>query len=250
MTMSKDYNYIKSTWITGASGGIGGAIAQLLAQNGAAVALQYCTGEQRAKELAHGIREQGGLALPVYADVTQPKTIRLAHEAITAELGAPELLVYSAGIAQQKLFCDISGAEFERMFAVHVTGAFHCIQAVLPEMIRRKQGKIILISSMWGTAGASCEVHYSAAKAAQHGLAKALAKELAPSNIQVNCIAPGVIDTAMNNFPEETMRQLREESPMGRFGTPQEVAALVQFLASDAADFITGQIIGIDGGFM
>lgn len=132
-----------------------------------------------------------------------------------------------------------------------VKGAFNCIQAALPDMVHEKSGKIINVSSMWGVCGASCEVHYSAAKSALIGLTKALARELAPSNIQVNCIAPGVIDTKMNaSLGEETLELLKEESPMGRFGTPEEVAHLMLFLAGDGSDFITGQTIGIDGAFI
>ena len=137
------------------------------------------------------------------------------------------------------------------MMAVHVNGAFHCIQGVLPGMIREKQGKILLISSMWGQVGTSCEVHYSTAKAALIGMTKALAKEVGPSHIQVNCVAPGVIDTDMlAGFTEDDRRQLREETPLGRLGTPQDVARAVAFLASEEADFITGQVLGVNGGFV
>ena len=157
----------------------------------------------------------------------------------------------NAGIAQQKVFCDITEDEFKIMMQTNVGSVFNMCKAVMSEMIGKKSGKIINISSVWGICGASCEVHYSAAKSALIGLTKALARELAPSNIQVNCIAPGVIDTKMNaSLGEETLELLKEESPMGRFGTPEEVAHIMLFLAGDGSDFITGQTIGIDGAFI
>ena len=164
--------------------------------------------------------------------------------------GPVDVLVNNAGIAQQKLFTDITEDDWRRMFAVDVDGVFRCCQCALPHMIHEKSGCIINIASIWGEIGASCEVHYSAAKAAVIGLTKALAKELGPSHIRVNCVSPGVIDTEMNAmFDEETMRDLCESTPLGRIGSPEDIAAAVSFLASDAASFITGQTLSVNGLF-
>ena len=161
------------------------------------------------------------------------------------------MLVNNAGIAQQKLFTDLTLQDWERLFAVDVTGVFLCCRRALPGMIRRQQGVILNISSMWGQVGASCEVHYSAAKAAVIGLTKALAKEEGPSRIRVNCIAPGVIATEMNaHLTPEDMEDLREETPLLRIGTPADVARAAVFLASDQASFITGQVLGVNGGMV
>jgi 3-oxoacyl-[acyl-carrier protein] reductase len=166
-------------------------------------------------------------------------------------VGDVDILVNNAGIARQELFTDISPETWRRIFAVNVDGAFNCCQLALPHMIHEKRGKIINISSMWGITGGSCETAYSASKAAIIGLTKALAKELGPSGIQVNCVAPGVIDTDMNNnLTAEDMEALRQETPAGRIGAPEDVAAAVAFLASAGGDFITGQVISVDGGMV
>ncbi len=157
----------------------------------------------------------------------------------------------NAGIARQKLFTEVTAAEWDEMFGVCVKGAFHCCQAVLPQMIRRKWGRIINVSSMWGQVGASCEAPYSAAKAALIGLTKALAKEEGPSGITVNCVAPGVIDTEMMAaFSAKEKAALAEETPLGRLGTPGDVAAVIAFLASEAGAFVTGQVLCPNGGFV
>ena len=167
------------------------------------------------------------------------------------QFGHIDVLINNAGIAQQKLFTDVTETEWERLFCVNVTGVFHCCQAVMPGMIRRQRGKILNLSSIWGMTGASCEVAYSAAKAAVIGLSKALAKEVGPSGITVNCVAPGVIDTQMNaSLDDETRAGLREETPLGVLGKPEDVANLLFFLASEQADFITGQVISPNGGFV
>lgn len=231
--------------VTGASRGIGAAIARVLAREGWTVAVHYQTGRAEAEALA---AELGGCA--VCADVSDSGQVAAMEEAVRRELGPISLLINNAGIAQQKLFTDLTDADWDRMFAVDVRGVFLCCRAVLPEMIRRKQGNIVNISSVWGVVGASCEVHYSAAKAAVIGLTKALAKEVAPSGIRVNCVAPGVIATGMNAaFSAETMDALQEETPLGRIGRPEDVAEAVAWLASERASFITGQILGVDGGF-
>jgi len=172
-------------------------------------------------------------------------------QAVEERLGTVDLLVNNAGIAQQKMFCDITPEEWDRMFAVTVTGAFHCCQRVLPGMLRRGGGQIINVASMWGQTGASCEVHYSAAKAALIGMTRALAKELGPSGITVNCIAPGVIDTDMcAGLDASTRAGLAEETPLGRLGTPLDVARAILFLAGEGGDFFTGQVLSPNGGFV
>ena len=159
------------------------------------------------------------------------------------------MLVNNAGMAQQKLFTDITEAEFDRINAVNFKSVYNCCKCAVPFMVNQKKGKIINISSMWGVCGASCETVYSATKAAVIGLTKALARELAPSNIQVNCIAPGVIDTKMNSIlSPEDKKALADEIPMGRFGTPEEIAGVVSFLAGKDSDYVTAQVITVDGG--
>ena len=241
----------KTALITGASRGIGRATAELLAEKGYRHILNYYRADSRAEELADRLRAAGAEVLACRADVADKTQVATMLTQAEKAFGPVGLLVSNAGVASQRLFTELSAEEWERMMAVHVNGAFHCIQGVLPGMIREKQGKILLISSMWGQVGASCEVHYSTAKAALIGMTKALAKEVGPSHIQVNCVAPGVIDTDMlAGFTEDDRRQLREETPLGRLGTPQDVARAVAFLASEEADFITGQVLGVNGGFV
>lgn len=242
---------MKTVLITGASGGIGKAAARLFAQNGYRVAVGYCRGADRAQALCEALRQNGFTAQAFYADVTSQSDVKAMFGSIAQVFGGVDVLVNNAGIAQQKLFTDITDAEFERMFAVNVGGVFHCCREAIPYMVHQKAGKIINISSVWGVCGASCEVHYSASKAAVIGLTKALAKELGPSGICVNCIAPGVIDTPMNScLDSQTMQALAQDTPLLRIGTPEDVAQAICFLASPAADFITGQVLCTDGGFI
>ena len=170
---------------------------------------------------------------------------------VEEELGPVTALVNNAGIAQNDLFQDTPEALWRRMFAVHADGAFHTIQAVLPHMLHEKAGGIVNISSIWGLRGASCEVAYAASKAAVIGLTRSLAMELAPSHIRVNCVAPGVIETDMvRGLGEETLASLVDQTPAGRLGTPEDVARAVSFFLRDDADFITGQVLTVDGGFI
>ena len=237
--------------VTGASGGIGAEIAKRLAQDGFSVALIYNRNAEKAQKTADEITLSGGSAKTYKCDVRDSSEITSAIEAIERDFGEISVLVNNAGISEQKLLTDITDSDWENMISTNLSGAFYFCRAVLPYFVHRKSGRIINISSMWGETGGSCEVHYSAAKSALIGLTKALARELAPSNIQVNCIAPGVIDTKMNaSLGEETLELLKEESPMGRFGTPEEVARLMLFLAGNGSDFIIGQTIGIDGAFI
>ena len=239
----------KNVIITGAAGGIGRAAALAFAKEGFGVLINYHTSENAALALCREINEENGRAVCFRADVSARSEVDEMTDFARRELGRIGVLINNAGIAQQKMFCDITEQDFDRMMGVTVKGAFNCIQAALPDMVHEKSGKIINVSSMWGVCGASCEVHYSAAKSALIGLTKALARELAPSNIQVNCIAPGVIDTKMNaSLGEETLELLKEESPMGRFGTPDDIANAVLFLASDLSSYITGDVVDVNGG--
>jgi len=240
----------KTVLITGASGGIGSAASRLFAKNGYNVVLNYCHSKARALELEKELGNAGCDVMAVQADISDKNQVTHMFELCSERFGGIDILVNNAGIAQQKLFTDITQADYEEMFDNNVKGCFFCCQSALPYMIRIKKGKIVNISSVWGVAGASCEVHYSASKAAVIGLTKALAKEVGLSNIQVNCITPGVIDTAMNDgFDIETLNDLKAQTPLGRLGQPGDVAELIFFLASEKADFITGQVIGVDGGF-
>ncbi|MEE1011872.1 MAG: SDR family oxidoreductase, partial [Acutalibacteraceae bacterium] len=183
------------------------------------------------------------------ADVSDYNSIKEVFTDAAEVFGGVSVLVNNAGIAQQKLFTDITQEEFDRITAVNFKGVFNCCQCAVPYMVNEKAGKIINISSMWGVCGASCETVYSATKAAVIGLTKALARELAPSNVQVNCVAPGAIDTKMNNnLSDEDKQAFAAEIPMGRFGTAKEIAGVVSFLASEDSDYVTAQVITADGG--
>lgn len=237
--------------VTGASRGIGKACALAFGKNGADVIINYTRSKEKAEELCEEISKLGGRALPFCADVADRKDVDEMIAFAHLNFGSINTLVNNAGIAEQIMFCDITEEKWDRMFAVDVKGVYNCIQAALPDMIHNKSGRIINISSMWGITGASCEVHYSAAKAAVIGMTKALAKELGPSGITVNAIAPGVISTEMNgNISEEIMSELKEETPIGRIGTPEDIAETALFLASPKASFITGEVISVNGGFV
>lgn len=242
---------MKTVWITGASRGIGRACALRFAADGCRIALHYRQYEMAARETAEACRALGAQTALFRGDVADRASVFAIAEKIRQCFGPIEVLVNNAGIAQQKLFTDITESDWRRMIGVNLDGVFFCCQAALPDMIHRKSGRIINISSMWGQVGASCEVHYSAAKAAINGLTQALAKELGPSGITVNAVAPGVINTDMNAaLDAQTHAALCEETPLERIGTPDEIARVVHFLAGPGGDFITGQIIGVNGGFV
>ncbi len=237
--------------VTGASRGIGKACALAFGKSGSNVIINYTRSKEKAEELCEDISKLGGRALPFCADVADRKAVDEMIAFAHSNFGSISILINNAGIAEQIMFCDITEEKWDRMFAVDVKGVYNCIQAALPDMIHNKSGRIINISSMWGITGASCEVHYSAAKAAVIGMTKALAKELGPSGITVNAIAPGVISTEMNgNISEEIMSELKEETPIGRIGTPEDIAETALFLASPKASFITGEVISVNGGFV
>ena len=241
----------RTAFVTGASRGIGRAIACVLAREGYAVGINYLKEREKAEKVARDLCAEGFSAMAVQADVSDKGAITAAIRAVEEAFGPVELLVNNAGISQQDLFQYTDETLWRRLFAVNVDGAYNTIQAVLPHMISEQRGAIVNISSMWGLRGASCEVGYSATKAAVIGLTRSLAMELAPSHIRVNCVAPGVIRTDMvEKLGQETIDSLREETPLGRLGTPDDIAHAVAFLASDKASFITGQVLTADGGFI
>lgn len=241
----------KTALVTGASGGIGAAVCRRLAQDGYNLILQYHTAGQDAEALARALAVQGVNAIAVQADISDENAVENLFATGEAQCGSVDLLVNNAGVALQKLFDLTTPQEFDQLFGVNVRGTYLCSRRALPGMLKKHAGGIVNISSIWGITGASCEVVYSASKAAVIGMTKALAKEVGPSGIRVNCIAPGVIDTKMNrNLSSADMEALAQETPLGRIGTPADVAELVAFLASEKASFLTGQIIAADGGMV
>ena len=232
---------MKKALVTGGSRGIGAAICRALGRDGWQVYINYNESKDKAEALAEEI---GGTA--VWADVSDPRAVETMFDTV----GDVELLVSNAGIAHPELVQNVSDEVWRRLFAVNADGAFHTIRAAVPGMVRRKSGNIIIITSVCGVWGSSCEAAYSATKGALISLTKSLFKELGPSGIRVNAIAPGVIDTDMTAcFTAEEKAAMAADTPLGRIGTPEDVAELAAFLASDRASFITGQIIGCDGGF-
>lgn len=240
----------KSAIVTGASRGIGRAVAQELAKRGYRVLVCYRKNSDGAADVCHGIRAAGGVALPFQMDIADLSDCRRTVSKAMMEFGRIDVLVNNAGIALSRLFTETDEAEYDRVFDVNMKGMFFLTRAAAKEMVAAGGGSIVNLSSMWGISGASGEVAYSASKAAVIGFTKALAKELAPSHIRVNAVAPGVIDTDMNAcYSEDTLRMLAEKTPLGRLGTPEEIASCVCFLAEDAT-FLTGQVLTADGGFL
>ena len=237
--------------VTGGASGIGEAIVRALCRDGFSVAINYNSSEAQALALASELSVNGSNVITIKADVSSSSDVNKMMNTVKEVLGSPEILINNSGIAQQKLFTDITDEDWNRMIGVNLTGVFNTCRAVLPFMIHEKKGRIINISSMWGQVGASCEVHYSAAKAGVIGLTKALAQEVAPSGITVNCVAPGAVDTKMmSSFSAEDKAALCEEIPLGRIGNAEEIAETVAFLVSDKSSYITGQVIGVNGGFV
>ena len=242
---------MKTVLITGASRGIGAASAKLFAANGYTVAVNYHRSKQCAEQVVNEIIASGGDAFAVCADVSNEDAVKQMMCFVRQRVGHIDVLIHNAGVAKQALLTDTTADEWRQMLGVHVDGAFYCCKEAIPLMLQNEGGKILIVSSMWGVTGASCEVAYSTAKAALIGFSKALAKELGPSNITVNCVAPGVINTDMcKSLDDQTMQELKEETPLQRIGTPEDVANTLLFLSSDKSSFITGQVIGINGGFV
>lgn len=237
--------------VTGASRGIGAATAVSLGDAGYTVAVLYKSNQAGAEKTVEKIQKNGGQARAYQLDVTDSTAVTAVTAQITAELGDIFVLVNNAGVSEQKLFTDITDADWSNMLGVHLNGAFYLSRAVLPAMLHEKYGRIINIASMWGETGGSCEVHYSAAKAGLIGLTKALAKELAPSGITVNAVSPGAVETdMMKMLGREVCKSVAEETPVGRLGRPEEIADAVCFLASEKTAYITGQVLSVNGGIV
>ena len=240
-----------SVFITGASRGIGRAAALLFGRKGYQVGINYLNSEAAAQSLAKELEGIGAGSLLLRGDVSDRAQVRRMFSQIEYHFGGLDVLVNNAGIAQQKVFTDITDEDWDRMFSVHVKGMFYCCQYAVPLMRNAGGGSIVNVSSMWGQVGGSCEVHYSAAKAAVIGMTKALAKELGLSRIRVNCVAPGVIGTDMNTILEEgALEEIRQATPLGCIGTPEDAAGAICFLAGEESRFITGQVISPNGGFV
>ncbi len=235
----------KNVIITGGTRGIGAACTELFIKNGYNVYAIYNKDEKTAQELS----KKSGCKI-YKADVANRDAIRKVISEIINDAGRIDVLVNNAGIAGQKLFIDLEDDEWDNMINTNLTGVYNVTKEVLKNMISNHSGSIVNVSSIWGQCGASCEAHYSSSKAGVIGLTKALAKEVALSGIRVNCVAPGMIKTQMNSaFSQEDIEEICEEIPMGRMGTPQECAELIYFIASEKASYITGQTIGINGGW-
>ena len=236
----------KTVFITGGSKGIGAEAVRQFSRLGYKVAFTYLNSLKNAEKIA---QETG--AMPILCDVSSSSSVNNAILEAKNALGDIDILINNAGIDEFSLFTDITDEMWEKMISTNLSSAFYASRAVLPSMISKKDGVIINISSMWGEVGASCEVHYSVSKAGLIGLTKALAKEVGPSGIRVNCITPGVIDTDMNkNLSKEDLEQLKTDTPLGKIGKPEDVVNTILFLCSEASTFITGQVFGVNGGYI
>lgn len=236
--------------ITGASRGIGAAIAARFAREGYRIVIHYAKSHEQANEVARRCMSYGSEVMTISADLRSTEQLQRMKEKLEAEGFAPDILVNNAGTAYYGLFTDVTEADWDECMAINLKGAFLCSQLFAPYMIRQRYGRIINISSVWGISGASCEVMYSAAKGGVNAFTKALAKELAPSGITVNAVAPGAVDTDMiEHLDTEERHALQEEIPLGRLGTPEEVASLVYYLALLESGYVTGQVISPNGGW-
>ena len=236
----------KTVFITGGSRGIGECAVREFARLGYNVAFTYFKSEDKAKEI-----EKSTGTCAIFADVSKSEDVNNAIKIATEKYGKIDILINNAGIDEFALFTDITDEMWHNMIDTNLSSAFYASRAVLPQMILRKDGVIINISSMWGQVGASCEVHYSVSKAGMIGLTKALAKEVGPSDIRVNCVCPGVIDTDMNkHLTKEDLEQLKCDTPLGKIGKAQDVVNTLIFLSEDKSSFITGQIFGVNGGYI
>ncbi len=242
---------MKTVLITGAAGGIGEAICEVFAKDGYNLAMHYSSSGKKAEEIAEKLKRKYGIVAEIFsADFTKDEEVKAFAEKVLKRFGRVDILVNNAGIAYQNLFQLTDDKKVKEIFDINLMSALSLTKEILPSMICEHYGRIINISSMWGISGASCEVHYSTAKSALIGFTKALAKEVGPSGITVNCVAPGFIDTKMNgNLDEEAVQEIIDCTPVGRAGTGEDVAELVRFLAGEKAEFITGQVISVDGGY-
>ena len=242
----------KTALVTGSSRGIGKACALKLAELGYDIAVNCNSNLEMAQKAVDEITSLGRKAVAYKANTADIDEVKDMFRSILQDFGGIDVLVNNAGIAQQKLFTDITPDEWKKMTGVNLDGVFYCSQQALKRyMIKNHSGVILNISSMWGQVGASCEVHYSASKAGVIGLTKGLAKEVGLSGVRVNCICPGVIMTdMMKGFDEQTVQELKEETPLNMLGMPDDIAETAVFLCSDRARFITGQIVGVNGGMI
>jgi 3-oxoacyl-[acyl-carrier protein] reductase len=237
--------------ITGGSRGIGAASARAFARRGWGVAVNYRQSRGAAEALVDELKELGVPALAVQADVSCWEEVVRMVDNVLENFCQLDILLCNAGVAHWGLLSELEEADWRRVMGVNLDGVYHCCRAVIPHMVRRQQGSIVTLSSMWGQVGASCEAAYSAAKGGVIALTRALAQELGPSNIRVNCVAPGVIRTDMNReLSEQELSALAEQTPLGRVGEPEEVAAAIAFLASEEASFLTGQVLSPNGGLV
>lgn len=242
---------MKYALITGASGGIGAATARAFAQAGYGVAIHAHRNVDKLHALAQELSNLSVPVLEVCADLSDPVQAKTMVDNVLEKFCQLDILICCSGLSHVGLVTDIDPQQWKTLFGVNVDGMHYCCQAVLPHMVHRKEGCILTVSSMWGQVGASCEVAYSATKGAVIAYTKALAQEVGPSNIRVNCIAPGVIATEMNaHLSPEDMAALADETPLGRIGTPEECAACALFLASEGASFVTGQVLAPNGGLV
>lgn len=242
---------MKYALITGASGGIGAATARAFAQAGYGVAIHAHRNVDKLHALAQELSALSVPVLEVCADLSDPVQAKTMVDNVLEKFCQLDILVCCSGLSHVGLVTDIDPQQWKTLFGVNVDGMHYCCQAVLPHMVHRKEGCILTISSMWGQVGASCEVAYSATKGAVIAYTKALAQEVGPSNIRVNCIAPGVIATEMNaHLSPEDLAALADETPLGRIGTPEECASCALFLASEGASFVTGQVLAPNGGLV
>lgn len=241
----------RTALVTGGAGGIGEAVVRRLCAESFTVVINYFSSEEKAKALSSELVLSGFDCFAVKADICDEKQVEAMVSRIIEKTGRIDVLVNNSGVALQKLFDLTTAAEWQKIQSVNLTGTFNCAKAAVPYMISEKYGRIINIASMWGQVGASCEVAYSSAKAGVIGLTKALAKELAPSGITVNCVSPGAVDTAMmKSFSEEEITALCEEIPVGRLAFPDEIADAVAFFANEKSAYITGQNLGVNGGMV
>lgn len=236
----------KTVFISGGSRGIGACAVREFSKLGYNVAFTYF----KSKECAMSLKDNTG-AMAIFCDISDSKQVKSAIDATYNKFGSIDILINNAGIDEFSLFTNITDEMWQQMINTNLSGAFYACRSALPYMLSKKQGSIINISSMWGQVGASCEVHYSVSKAGLIGLTKALAKEVGPSNIRVNCICPGVIDTDMNScLSKNDINHLKSDTPLGKIGTVKEVFDSILFLSEDSSSFITGQILGVNGGYI
>lgn len=242
-------NQKKTVLITGASGGIGAAAAKKFAAEGLRVAVHYHANAAVALALESELKASGAVVAAYQADLSSSESVHLLFDAVERELGPVDILINAAGYSDLSLCHEISDASWRKTMGINLDASFYCCRRAIPHMIDVRQGVILNISSIWGMTGGSMEVHYSTAKAAIIGMTKAMAKELGPSNIRVNCLAPGWIATDMNSeHDDEALESFIGETPLGRIGTTDEIAAWIWFLCSEQASFMTGQVISPNGG--